>query len=187
MITLRSFVIAGFLCAGFAQCAAPIREFYPDAYSAEKREYRNDAIGFSFVLSGSWDIVTNPNMMGEHKSAAKLLQKTSAGEFLFIGNTTEKTQGIRGVAVNLNMPNEAYAGEIRRVNPGGADSGLVNDTIARLPMVRWIYEKERFVFMEFFFRVDTYNVRIAFWTTPEIFPNFRDVYRQTMETLILTR
>ena len=51
---------------------------------------------------------------------------------------------------------------------------------------RWEYSKSGLRFVEFFFAIDTYNLRIAFWTTPVLYGNFLPVYREIMETLRLT-
>jgi hypothetical protein len=59
-------------------------------------------------------------------------------------------------------------------------------SIAAIPMVQWIYEKAGFTFVEFFLKIETYNVRIAFWAKPKLFSNFLPVYQDIMGTMILT-
>ena len=105
-----------------------------------------------------------------------------------MGNTVEKTQGTRGIVFNLNKSNREYAEYIRTINSKDQqmDSGLTDCEIAHVPMVQWLYEKEGFRFIEFFIKVDTYNVRIAFWTTPDLFPNFLPVYEEIMGTFSIT-
>jgi hypothetical protein len=168
-------------------CAAPIRQFYPGAYYREDRLYQNKTIGFSFAYKGNWELSTDPNEMREHVSYVKELHALGA-ELLFIGNTVEKTQGTRGIVFNLNKTNREYAEYIRRINSADqqTDSGLADSSIANIPMVVWRYDKQGFRFIEFFFKVDTYNIRIAFWTTPDLFPNFLPVYEEIMGTLTVT-
>ena len=50
-------------------------------------------------------------------------------------------------------------------------------------MVTWRYAKDEFRFIEYFFSIDTYNMRIAFWTKPRIFDKFLPVYEEIMGTL----
>jgi len=168
-------------------CAAPIRQFYPGAYYNEDRIYQNKTIGFSFTFRGNWEICTDPNEMREHRSYVKELHALGA-ELLFVGNTVEKTQGTRGIVFNLNKTNKEYAQYIQKINSADQflDSGLVDTTIANIPMVSWRYEKKGFRFIEFFFKVDTYNVRIAFWTPPDMFPNFLPVYNEIIGSLNIT-
>jgi hypothetical protein len=168
-------------------CAAPIRQFYPGAYYNEDRIYQNKTIGFSCTFRGNWEICTDPNEMREHKAYVKELHALGA-ELLFVGNTVEKTQGTRGIVFNLNKTNKEYAEYIRNINSVDqqSDSGLTDTNIANVPIIEWRYEKQGFRFIEFFFKADTYNVRIAFWTRPEMFPNFLPVYEQIIGTLNLT-
>jgi hypothetical protein len=165
-------------------CAAPLKQFYPGIYYPEDRTYLNKSLGFSLTFRGNWEIITNPNRMKENKSNAVLLHQTGA-ELLFIGYTVEQTQGTRGIVVNLNETNREYAEEIQKLNSSmeQIDSGLTDDTLSNIPMVSWAYEKDGFRFIEFFFKVDTYNVRIAFWTKPRLYPNFLPVYRDIISNL----
>jgi hypothetical protein len=178
--------IAFLVCLGI-QCARPIIQYYPDMFFPEDRTYQNKALGFTFSFIGNWEIICDPNKMKENRANAALLQETG-GELLFVGYTVEKTQGTRGIAVNLNQTNRDYAEEIVKLNGEDQliDSSLADISIANVPMVRWIYKKVGFDFVEFFFKIETYNVRIAFWTKPRIFSNFLPVYENIMGTLILT-
>ncbi len=183
---MKTFVIIMAILMMGMQCLAPMRQLYPGVYFSEDRTYQNKALGFSFSFRGNWEIITDPNKMKENKTNAVLLHQTG-GELLFIGYTVEQTQGTRGIVVNLNETNREYAEEIRRLNYDKEliDSGLTDTSLAQLPMVKWVYEKEGFRFVEFFFKVDTYNVRIAFWTKPRLFPNFLSVYEEMIGTLIV--
>ena len=177
-------LIAGFLLS--LDCAVPIKQFYPGTFFPEDRTYQNKPIGFSLTYRGNWDIITNPNEMKQHRSTVKLLHESGA-ELLFIGFTVEKTQGTRGIATNLNETNREYAELTQRVNRNSRvkDYGICGDTIHNVPMVRWEYAEGEFRFVEFFLSVDTYNLRVAFWTKPLLFKNFLPVYKEIMGTLTL--
>jgi hypothetical protein len=184
---MKKIVALSLLALLTVNCAAPISQFYPDSYFPEDRTYQNKSLGFTFSFIGNWEIMCDPNKMKENRSNAVLLHETG-GELLFVGYTVEKTQGTRGIAVNLNETNLAYAEEIRKLNRDGQeiDSGIAEVTIASIPMVQWIYEKSGFKFVEFFFKNETYNVRIAFWTKPRLFSNFLPVYEDIMGTMNLS-
>jgi hypothetical protein len=184
MQLFRAVLIAGFLLS--LNCLAPIKQFYPGTFFQEDRTYQNKSIGFSLSYRGNWDIITDPNEMKQHRKYAKSLQESGA-EMLFIGYTVEKTQATRGIVTNLNETNREYSELIQRVNKSKMvkDYGLCEDTIHNVPMVRWEYSEGEFRFVEFFFSVDTYNLRVAFWTKPLLFKNFLPVYREIMGTLTL--
>lgn len=182
---LRILAVSFLMIGAFGRCAAPIRQFYPGVYYQEDRTYQNKSLGFSLTFRGNWEIITNPDEMRENKSNAVLLHQTGA-ELLFVGYTVEQTQGTRCIVVNLNETNREYAEEIQKLNnQGQIDSGLSDDTLSNIPLVTWLYEKDGFRFIEFFFKVDTYNVRIAFWTKPRLFPQFLPVYKDNIGTLLL--
>jgi hypothetical protein len=166
-------------------CAAPLKEFYPDSYFTEDGIYQNRPIGFTLVFRGNWDIVTDPMKMekGSRAFAGQLLK--SGADLLFVGTTSEKTQGVRGIAINLNIPCEEYAERIRKINAPDitSDSGLTAQLLNNLPMVRWDYTVGEFRFVEFFFTLDTYNVRIAFWSKPAIFERFENIYLDIISSL----
>lgn len=178
----RALLIAVFLLS--LNCAAPIKQFYPGTFFPEDRTYQNKPIGFSLTYRGNWDIITDPNEMKQHKKDAKSLQDSGA-ELLFLGSTVENTQGTRAIAANFNETNREYAEQIQRVNRSNLveDYGLCEDTIHNIPMMRWEYAEGGFRFVEFFFSVDTYNLRVAFWTMPLLFKKFLPVYRDILGTL----
>ncbi len=184
---MKKIILCALLIAGGMNCTAPISQYYPGFYFPEDRVYQNKSLGFTFSFIGNWEIICDPNKMKENRSNAVLLHETG-GELLFIGYTVEKTQGTRGIAVNLNETNREYAEEITKLNHDDRqiDSGLTDVTIASIPMVRWIYEKAGFSFVEFFFKIETYNVRIAFWTKPKLFSNFLPVYEEVMKSMAVS-
>jgi len=173
------------LAVFLAACAAPLKEFYPDSYFTEDGIYQNKPIGFTLVFRGNWNIVTDPQKMERGSRAfARRLMEASA-ELLFVGTTVEKTQGVRAIAINLNIPCGAYAEKIRSLNKAEVteDFGITPLLLNNMPMTRWDYTVKNFRFVEFFFTLDTYNVRIAFWTKPEIFERFETVYLDIISSL----
>ena len=168
----------------FLNCIATIKQFYPGFYFSEDRIYQNKALGFSLKFIGNWEIVTDPNKMKQHKSYAKLLHDSGA-ELLFVGFTVEKTHGTRAIAANLNETNMEYAKLIQRINKSSEikDNGIYEDTINNIPFVVWEYEKDEFKFIELFFNVATYNIRMAFWSKPSFFEKFLPVYKEIMGSL----
>ena len=179
-------VMAIFIFSLLLGCAGPIRQFYPGSYFQQDRTYQNKSLGFSLTFRGSWEITTDPNEMKEHREYAQTLHQSGA-ELLFIGFTVEQTQGTRGIVVNLNETNRAYAEEIQRINHDQIDTdyGLSDDTLQETPMVKWEYAEGDFRFVEFFFSIDTYNLRVAFWTKPKLYGNFLPVYEDVMNTLTM--
>jgi hypothetical protein len=159
-------------------CAVPLKEFYPDSYFVEDRVYQNRALRFTLTFRGDWNLMTSPNEMeGETREFARELQLRGA-ELLFAGSTVEGTQGVRGITIHLNDPVDEYAEKVRALNKDdvGEDFGLTASVLDGLPVVRWDYTVGEFRFVEFFFTLDTYNVRIAFWTRPDLFERFESVY-----------
>jgi hypothetical protein len=184
---MKNIAVLFFFFVVTMKCAVSIDQYYPDMYFPEDHTYQNKSLGFTFSFIGNWEIICDPNKMKENRSNAVLLHETG-GELLFVGYTVEKTQGTRGIAVNLNETNKAYAEEIMKLNSedGYVDSSLSEVSIGTIPMIQWIYEKSGFKFVEFFLKIETYNIRIAFWTKPKLFSNFLPVYEDIMATLILT-
>jgi hypothetical protein len=167
-------------------CAGTIKEFYPDSFFSEDNIYQNKPIGFTLTFRGQWHIFTDPNeMQGRLRGFAEELQE-QGGELLFVGSTVERTQGVRGIAANLNAPAREYAERIRDINTVAVDSGLTEMLVANVPMVRWDYYDTGFRFVEFFFRIETYDVRVAFWTKPELFDAFEPVYLSIMSSISRT-
>jgi hypothetical protein len=178
-----------FLCAMAIQCAAPIKDFYPDTYFSEDGIYENKPLGFLLTYKGNWDLSTAPD--GFSKTArdfAKTLHKDGA-ELLFLGSTVEGTQGTRGIAINLNLPPIEYAQKIQKINAKDItrDLGMVEVVSDQMPMVKWEYlMMGDFHFVEFFFVVGTYDVRIAFWTKKELFERFRPTYEDIISSVTKT-
>jgi hypothetical protein len=168
-------------------CAPGLREYFPDAYYEQDNVYENKSIGFSLTYRGNWVIDTDPNEMTKTgRSFARELQRAGA-ELLFVGATVEATQGTRGVAANLNEPPAEHAELIRRLNARTIDEdfGITDFFTPSHAMVKWEYRIGEFRFAEFFFCIDTYNIRIAFWTRPMLYENFLPVYEDIISSLAI--
>lgn len=168
-----------------AGCASTISEFYPDSYFFEDRVYQNKPLRFSLTFRSAWSLITDPNeMAGPTRDFAQELREMGL-ELLFVGTTAEGTQGTRGIAANLNIPARDYAERIRTANAEtiSEDYGFTDMLADGKPMVRWDYLSHGFRFAEFYFTLDTYNVRIAFWAKPDTFERFLPVYIDIMSSL----
>ena len=166
-------------------CAGPIREFYPDAFFPEDRVYENKTIRFSLTFKNNWDVETDPNRMDRGiRKEVRRYQKMGV-ELLFAGTTSDGLHGVSAIASSLNETAQTYAETIRTLNKDlvSEDAGLTEMLIAHKPMVRWQYRKFGLQYAEFFFTVDTYNVRVAFWSQPALFERFHPVYTSIMSSL----
>lgn len=169
-------------------CAAPLRQFYPDTFFPEDNVYENRSLGFLLTFRGKWSIITDPEEMNPtYRSFARTLQK-AGGELLFMGSTVEGFYGVKAIAVNLNEPPREYAQYIRNLNKNDVynDTEPVDFIAGNHPMVKWIYDKAGYRFVEFFFVVGTYDIRLSFWTKPELFTGFLPVFEEIAGTLTLT-
>jgi hypothetical protein len=173
--------VAGLL----AGCAPAVTEFYPDHYYAEDGIYQNRLIDFTLTLSGGWLITTDPNRLerAQRKLARSLNQQ--GVEMLFVGYTPDMMHGVRALAANLNLPARTYAEHVWNANHTAAqsDSGLTEMLVNNIPMTRWLYTLHGLQYAEYFFTFDTYNLRLAFWTTPDRFDRFLPVYTDIMATI----
>lgn len=172
----------------FFSCAAHVMQFYPDDYFGEDRVYENKSLQFLMTFRGNWRIITDPNKMNKtYKSYAKILQRSGA-ELLFMGSSVEGLYGVKAIAINLNEPPQEYAAYIRELNRKevSADMEPVHFMARNLPMVKWVYDRSEYRFVEFFFTVDTYDIRLAFWSKTDMFARFLPVFEGIISTLELT-
>jgi hypothetical protein len=166
-------------------CSSHIEQFYPDSFFKEDNIYQNRPIRFSLDFQGNWDIETDPNNMSRGiQKEVRRYQKIGV-ELLFAGTTVDGLQGVSAVAANLNESTQKYAETIRELNMRylTADSGLVDMLINNKPIVKWEYSKFEMQYVEFFFALDTYNIRVAFWAQPAVFKRFYPVYLEIMSSL----
>jgi hypothetical protein len=169
-------------------CAAPIKQFYPDTYYLEDHVYENKPLRFVLKFEGNWELITDPNELSA--SAKKTVRKWAEQgiELLFIGSTVEGLHTTRGMAEHLNMPSREFAENVRNNSKKTVtnDSGLTEMIMGKNSMVKWIYTKDGFRYAEFFFTIDTYDIRIAFCCRPTDFDRFLPVYESIMSTLQVT-
>jgi hypothetical protein len=181
----NSIILLGIM---LASCAGPIRQFYPDTYYAEDHLYENKPLHFIMRFEGNWELITDPNEMGKESGKVARQFAKSGAELLFIGATTEGFHVVRGQAVNLNEPTMDYAQYIRRISAKDVqnDQGLAPILLGKNSMVKWTYDKGGSRIIEFFFTIDTYDLRIAFGTRREFFEKFLPVYEEIMTSLQVT-
>lgn len=187
---MRPGMLCGLAVLGILSCASSIKEFYPDSYFKEDGIYQNKPLSFSLAFEGSWNIFTDPNNMVRSLKQLAVDHQKEGRELLFVGTTADGLQGVRGIALNLNASTEEYAEMYRNIKTTNneaisADSGLVAVMANNIPMVRWSYTEYGHQFVEFFFTIDTYNIRIAFWAKPIFFRRFLPVYFAIMSSIEL--
>lgn len=169
-------------------CVAPVAQFFDDTYFTQDRIYRNSSLAFAVQYRGNWKLAIEPRQMSRTgKKAAKVLQQ-SGRELLYTGATFEGTQGTRAIVCNLNLSNEEYLKEIRSSNTGTIqeDYGAINFVTESTIFLKWQYRFAGLRFVEFLFRTGTYNVRIAFWTRPDLYERFLPEYEHIIESLVFT-
>lgn len=172
----------------FVSCVPRLKQYYADEYFPQDHIYENRALGFTLRFAGNWDVTTDPrDMKGAGRETARMLQRSGV-ELIFVGHTVEGTQGTRGVVAHANLPSMEYARHIRQINSESIDEELDMEpcTAAGKSMVRWQYRIGSFLFVEFFFRIETYNVRVAFWAKRDIFERFIPVYEDIIGSLQVT-
>jgi hypothetical protein len=169
-------------------CAAPIKQFFPDTYYSEDRIYENKPLHFIVQFKGNWDLITDPNELSSGAKKTVVRWAKSGIELLFVGSTSEGLHTTRGMAENLNMPAREFAGTVLKNSESGVqnDRGLSDVTLGQNEMVKWVYDKEGFRYAEYFFAIDTYDIRIAFCSRPDAFERFLPVYEGIMATLEVT-
>jgi hypothetical protein len=168
-------------------CSPPRGQFYPDSYYPEDRIYENKPLGITLTYKGNWTIAANPAEMNRSGRRAARSMHAAGGELLFTGTTLEGTQGTRGVAENLNVTEDKYLEMIRRSNSATIeeDLGKIGFLAGDHLVVKWQYLYSGLRFVEFLFCNGTYNIRIAFWTSPELFERFLPVYEDIMASLTI--
>ena len=181
-------VLWAIACMQLCLCIAPIKQFYADTFYPEDNVYENEGLGFVLRFRGNWSIVTDPEQMNKHYKAFAQNMQNAGGELLFMGSTVEGLYGVKAIALNLNEPPDEYAHYIRELNINEIDSDsepidfIAGDHI----MAKWIYDKSGYRFVEFFFVVGTYDIRLSFWTKPDLFNNFLSVFEDIVSSFSLT-
>jgi hypothetical protein len=168
-------------------CAGPTRQFFPGRFYPEDRIYENKTLGFALTYPVGWTLATDPAAMGRTGRKASREFHQQQRELIFLGSTVEGTQGTRGIVDNLNESNEEYLAGIRKANVKDIQSDLGTKDFEGngIDMKKWDYLYNGFHFVEFMFRSGTYNIRVAFWTRPDLFEKFSAVYEETMNSIDL--
>jgi hypothetical protein len=172
----------------FNTCAPTLKQYYPGKYYLEDSIYENKTLRFLITYSGGWYLFTDPSEMDQQtRRFAESLHKTHQ-DLLFTGATTDGLYGTRCIAGNYNLPVKKFAENIRSANSQSIqnDKGLTDFYAGPTPAVKWIYDQMGFRFAEYLFKIDTYDIRISFWTKPELFDNYLDAFEQIMGTLTIT-
>jgi hypothetical protein len=169
-------------------CAVPLKQFYPDTYYLQDHIYENKPLRFILQFKGNWDLITDPNDLSANSKKTVCRWAKAGIELLFVGSSTEGLHTTRGMAENLNMPTREFAEAIVKNSKDGIqdDKGLSEFLAGRNSMIKWVYDKEGFRYAEFFFSIDTYDIRIAFCSRPDAFERFLPVYEEIMSTLEVT-
>lgn len=168
-------------------CAPAIQQFYTDTFHPEDHIYQNATLGFALMFSTGWQVVTDPMDMDKTRRQAAMQLHKQGAELIFAGETVEGGQGTRGIVENLNRPNKAFLAALRKANAGSITRDLGEETFmaGEVLSLKWEYEYRDMRFVEFLFRAGTYNVRIAFWTKPDLYESFLPEYEAIMATLDL--
>ncbi len=187
---MRKRIPSGIVALGLLACAGAIKEFYPDSFFMEDGVYQNKPLRFSLTFERNWNLFTDPNDMVRSLKRLAIEHQKEGRELLFVGTTVDGLQGVRGVALNLNASTEEYFEMYRKIkltdnDAISADSGVIAMVVGDIPMLRWCYTEYGHQFVEFFFTIDTYNIRIAFWAKPLIFQRFLKVYLSIMSSIEL--
>ncbi|MCX7726596.1 MAG: hypothetical protein N2053_07080 [Chitinispirillaceae bacterium] len=169
-------------------CSPIFHQFYSDYYYPEDKIYENKSIGFLLKFRGNWVIITEAEKMNHtYKKFAKTLQR-AGGELLFVGYSVEGLYGVRSTAFNLNEDITTYLSSIRELNKEEISNPTEPEKFSSkdIEMLKWCYEMNGYKFVEFFFLVDTYNIRLSFWTKPHLFTNYLPVFEDIAASLTLT-
>jgi hypothetical protein len=153
-------------------------------YDAEKFKYSNTAIQFSIVFNNNWNIY--PTIAQTPENIKPLLRQIKKENFLYFGVTKNNTLGCRGLVENLNMDLDDYCKAIIEANSGSITNIKTKKTkINNIPMILWTYETlgNNFIYTEYVFKKNTYNVRLAFWTMKSLFKKYRREFNGIIKTL----
>jgi len=101
-MNLRCIVI--FLGLLTLSCSSRLIQFYPDSYYPEDSVYQNKILNFLLTFDENWHLFTDPAAMDANSRIFAQDLHKSGVELLFIGATSERYLGTRGIAVNLNEP-----------------------------------------------------------------------------------
>jgi hypothetical protein len=153
-------------------------------YDAEKFKYSNTAIKFSIVFNNNWNIY--PTFAQTPENIKPLLRQINKENFLYFGVTKNNTLGCRGLVENLNMNLDDYYQAIIEVNSSAVSNIKTKKTkINNIPMIFLTYETpgNNFIYNEYMFKKNTYNVRLTFWTMKSLFKKYHREFKDIIKTL----
>ncbi|MDD5675202.1 MAG: hypothetical protein PHC61_13620 [Chitinivibrionales bacterium] len=141
---------------------------------------------FTVTYDNIWAIARSKKDMGNSmRDLADQLEGIGA-RLVYSGHTTDDRCGTRAIVINKNLSNENYAEEIRKLNKKTItnDMGFTDISTDHFQMLKWVYDGGggQYRFAEYFIRLGTYNIRIAFWTERGSFDGFKDTFESTIRT-----
>ncbi len=166
-------------------CAPQLKRFYDGHFYIEDAIYENKSLQFIITYKRGWYLFTEEyEMDNTTKALARSLHKRNQ-ELLYAGATADGLYGSRCIASNFNFPVEQFAKNIRDANKSDVQKeyGLTQAVIGELPAYKWVYDQMGFRFVEYFFRINTCNIRIAFWTKSELFDYNISVFEDIISTM----
>ncbi len=165
-------------------CAPTINRYYPGRFFEQDNVYKNRPLRFTLAFEGNWNIQTSIEQMSRTNRNYAVELHENGLELLFVGSTVEGFHGTRAIAANFNKSALEHALHIQDLNAAFLDNDYgLEDFSDQREMIRWMYEKSGFLFTEYFFTLNTYNVRVTFWSLPEHFENFIAVYERIIGSL----
>jgi hypothetical protein len=168
-----------------SSCAPQLKRFYDGQYYIEDSIYENKSLQFIITYKRGWYLFTQEyEMDNATKAFAHSLHKRNQ-ELLYAGATSDGLYGSRCIAANFNFSVEQFANNIRNANKNDVQKeyGLTNTVIGEYPAYKWVYDQKGFRFVEYFFKINTCDIRIAFWTKTELYANNIDVFEDIISTI----
>jgi hypothetical protein len=172
----------------FTSCVSSYKQFYPGTYYLEDSIYENKTLQFLITYPRGWYLFVEPYEMDQKmRDFAVELHKKHL-ELLFAGATTDGLYGSRCIAANLNLPVKDFAESVRRANKHSIenDQGLIQFYAGLVPAQKWVFDQMGFRFVEYFIKINGCNIRFTFWTKPEQFNRYIDIFEVIMSTLTVT-
>jgi hypothetical protein len=176
------------ICIALLSCTPSLKQYYPDTYYLEDSIYENKSLHFLITYSSVWYLFTEPEEFDQKTRQFYRQLHKSHMELLFAGATTDGLYGTRCISANYNLRIRTFAENIRQANRSDIenDQGLTEFYAGRNPAIKWVYDQNGFRFVEFFFKIDTHDIRISFWTKSKLFENYLSVFEQIISTFTVT-
>ena len=164
-------------------CTPPPR--YDGLYVDRDCFYKNYDIGMTVRFPGKWRIETDPRKMNRSARSFARSLGLFGSDLLFSGVTADGNQAVRCIVENANMTVSEYAEGVRKANRREVndDSEMTVIEPGSGGPIRWEYSVGAYRFAEYFYKFDTYDIRMAFWTNRSTFERFRSVYDETAKAV----